>query len=37
MVNGKPIVRDGHSLTLDPGLVLAKAREYQIKVSESLK
>jgi len=37
MVNGKPIVRDGHSLTLDPGLVLAKAREYQIKVSQSLK
>jgi len=37
MVNGKPIVRDGHSLTLDQGLVLAKAREYQIKVSQSLK
>ncbi len=37
MVNGKPIVRDGQCLTLDAGVVLAKAREYQIKVSKSLK
>ena len=37
MVNGRPIVRDGQSLTLDKGLVLAKAREYQMKVSQSLK
>ena len=37
MVNGKPIVRDGHSLTLNEGLILSKAKEYQAKVSASLK
>jgi 5-methylthioadenosine/S-adenosylhomocysteine deaminase len=37
MVNGNPIVRDGQSLTLNAGVVLAKAREYQFKVSKSLK
>jgi 5-methylthioadenosine/S-adenosylhomocysteine deaminase len=37
MVNGKPIVRNGQSLTLDTGVVLGKATEYQIKVSKSLK
>jgi 5-methylthioadenosine/S-adenosylhomocysteine deaminase len=37
MVNGKPIVRDGQSLTLNAGVVLAKAGEYQLKVSKSLK
>jgi len=37
VVNGRPIVRDGRSLTLDEGVVMAKAREYQIKISLSLK
>ena len=37
MVNGKPIVRDGRSLTLDAAVVLAKAREYADKVKASLK
>ena len=37
MVNGKPVVRDGRSLTLNEGLVLSKAREYKDKVSTSLK
>ena len=37
MVNGKPIVRDGRSLTLNEGLVLSKAREYKDKVAASLK
>ncbi len=36
-VNGKPIVRDGRSLTLDPALVLSKAKEYGAKVSASLR
>ncbi len=36
-VNGKPIVRDGRSLTLDSALVLAKAKEYGAKVAASLK
>src|ERR1700733_9261196 len=35
-VNGKPIVRDGRSLTLDPLPILAKAKEYAAKVSTSL-
>jgi 5-methylthioadenosine/S-adenosylhomocysteine deaminase len=35
-VNGKPIVRDGRSLTLDPAPILAKAKEYAAKVSASL-
>jgi len=37
VVNGKPIVRDGRSLTLDQTLVLSKAKEYAAKVSASLK
>jgi 5-methylthioadenosine/S-adenosylhomocysteine deaminase len=37
MVNGKPIVRDGRSLTLDERAILVTAREYKIKVSNSLK
>jgi len=37
MVNGKPIVRDGRSLTLDSAQVLAKAKEYGAKVAASLK
>lgn len=36
-VNGKPLVRDGHSLTINEGLVLSKAKEYKEKVSSSLK
>src|SRR5205807_5074516 len=36
-VNGKPIVRDGRSLTLDEKLILAKAKEYGAKVAASLK
>jgi 5-methylthioadenosine/S-adenosylhomocysteine deaminase len=37
MVNGKPVVRDGKILTLDEGTILAKAEEYRVKVSASLK
>ncbi|HEV2689034.1 MAG TPA: amidohydrolase family protein [Bryobacteraceae bacterium] len=37
MVNGKPIVRNGRSLTLDPALILSKAKEYGAKVAASLK
>jgi 5-methylthioadenosine/S-adenosylhomocysteine deaminase len=37
VVNGKPIVRDGRSLTLDPVMILARARQYAAKVSASLK
>jgi 5-methylthioadenosine/S-adenosylhomocysteine deaminase len=36
MVNGRPIVRDRKSLTLDEVAVLAKAAEYRRRVSESL-
>src|SRR5581483_11872426 len=36
VVNGKPIVRDGRSLTLDSNLVLARAKEYAAKVAGSL-
>ncbi len=35
-VDGKPIVRDGRSLTLDPAPILAKAKEYAAKVTASL-
>ena len=34
-VNGKPIVRNGRSLTLDAAPILAKAKEYAAKVSAS--
>jgi len=37
VVNGKPIVRDGRSLTLDQTLVLSKAKEYGAKVAASLR
>ena len=37
MVNGKPVVRDGKILTLDEAAILAKAEEYRVKVSASLK
>ncbi len=36
VVNGKPIVRDARSLTLDPAPILAKAKEYAAKISVSL-
>ncbi len=36
-VDGKPIVREGRSLTLDSAPILAKAKEYAAKVSASLK
>ena len=35
-VDGKPIVREGRSLTLDPAPILAKAKEYGAKVAASL-
>ena len=37
MVNGKPVVRDGKSLTLNEQAILQKAAEYRAKVSASLK
>lgn len=37
VVNGKPIVRDGRSLTLDSAAILAKGKEYGAKVADSLK
>ena len=37
MVNGKPIVRDGRSLTLDSALILSKAKGYAAKVAASLR
>jgi len=37
MVNGKPVVRDGRILTLNPALILQKAEEYRAKISASLK
>jgi 5-methylthioadenosine/S-adenosylhomocysteine deaminase len=36
-VDGKPIVREGRSLTLDPAPILAKAKEYAAKVTTSLR
>ncbi len=36
-VNGRLIVRDGRSLTLDSALVLSKAKEYGAKVAASLR
>jgi 5-methylthioadenosine/S-adenosylhomocysteine deaminase len=37
MVNGKPVVRDGRSLTLDEKQILMKAQEYGVRVRASLK
>jgi 5-methylthioadenosine/S-adenosylhomocysteine deaminase len=37
MVNGRPVVRDGHSLLLDEKQILAKAGEFRLKISASLK
>jgi len=36
-VDGKPIVREGRSLTLDPAPILAKAKEYAAQVTTSLR
>jgi len=36
VVNGKPIVREGRSLTLAEPLILSKAKEYAAKVAASL-
>ena len=36
IVNGKPIVRDGRSLTLNAAQIMEKAKEYRVRVSESL-
>jgi 5-methylthioadenosine/S-adenosylhomocysteine deaminase len=37
MVNGRPVVRDGRVLTLDEKQVLAKAAEFRVRISRSLK
>ncbi len=37
MVNGRSVVRDGKSLTLDEGAILAKAAAYGLQVRASLK
>jgi len=37
VVDGKPIVRDGKSLTLNEAAILTKAKEYGAKVAASLK
>ena len=37
MVNGRPVVRDGRVLTLDEKQVLAKAAEFRMRISRSLK
>jgi 5-methylthioadenosine/S-adenosylhomocysteine deaminase len=37
MVNGKPVVRDAKILTLDEAAILAKAMEYGVRVSGSLR
>jgi 5-methylthioadenosine/S-adenosylhomocysteine deaminase len=37
MVNGRPVVRDGKSLTLDQRMVLQMAEQYRATVSASLK
>ena len=37
MVNGKPVVSDGHISTLNEAQILQKAAEYRAKVSASLK
>ena len=36
-INGQPVVRDGHALTLKPAEILSKARAYQAQVVLSLK
>jgi 5-methylthioadenosine/S-adenosylhomocysteine deaminase len=37
VVNGRQVVRDRRCLTLDSDTVIAKAREYGIKVAASVK
>ena len=36
MVNGRPVVRDGRSLTLNEAQILSKAAEYAVQVKRSL-
>jgi hypothetical protein len=36
MVNGRVIVSDSRSLTLDSGVIITKAREYRSRVEQSL-
>jgi 5-methylthioadenosine/S-adenosylhomocysteine deaminase len=36
-VNGRPLVRDDRPLTLDPALVISKAKEYGVKVAASMR
>jgi len=36
MVNGRVIVSDANSLTLDSGVIIRKAREYRSRIAESL-
>ena len=36
-VNGQPIVRDGRSLTLNASEIIAKAKEFQVKIAASLR
>jgi 5-methylthioadenosine/S-adenosylhomocysteine deaminase len=37
VVNGKPVVRDAHSLTLNEGLILSKATDYKEKINGSIR
>ena len=37
MVNGRPVVRDGHALLLDEKQVMAKAAEFRTRITSSLK
>jgi 5-methylthioadenosine/S-adenosylhomocysteine deaminase len=37
MVNGRMVVRDAHSLLLDEKQIMAKAVEYRVRISASLK
>ena len=37
MVNGRPVVKDAHSLLLDERQILAKAAEFRVRVSASLR
>jgi 5-methylthioadenosine/S-adenosylhomocysteine deaminase len=35
-VNGRPIVRDRHMLTLNQNEIIARARQWQMRISKSL-
>jgi 5-methylthioadenosine/S-adenosylhomocysteine deaminase len=37
MVNGRMVVKDGNCLTIDASATLAKAREYGVKIAQSVK